>query len=185
MFFHRIALLKKSDTQMQNYFFYELTHYPLSLFNKCGMRKSSKSIFYDLFTRITDKINFQCADYVVDGVFLLHRVIWKNGENFSALLGIYVACMKKYYNQGATSTTVVFDGYPKDLPEKSIKTAERLDTEYLDTGHPDTVYLDEVFGDLMTVTLTQEQFLSNYCNKGKLRAMLSFKLESEGFFLQK
>ncbi|GBM30040.1 hypothetical protein AVEN_88259-1 [Araneus ventricosus] len=91
--FRRFAVLKKSDTEFQNYFSYK-AHYPLSLFNESGMRKSSKSVFYDLFFPITDKINFQGAAYVIDGGFLLHRVIWKNSENFSAILGKYVAYIK-------------------------------------------------------------------------------------------
>ncbi|GBL90440.1 hypothetical protein AVEN_178865-1 [Araneus ventricosus] len=48
--FRRIALLKKLDTELYNYFSYELASCPLSLFNECGMRKSSKSDFNDLFT---------------------------------------------------------------------------------------------------------------------------------------
>ncbi|GBO32156.1 hypothetical protein AVEN_159642-1 [Araneus ventricosus] len=92
--FRRITLLKKSDIQLQNYFFYELAPHPSSLFNECGMRKSSKYVFYDLFTPITDKINFQDTAYIIDGGFPIHRVIWKNGETFSANLGKYVIYIK-------------------------------------------------------------------------------------------
>ncbi|GBM80948.1 hypothetical protein AVEN_275446-1 [Araneus ventricosus] len=88
------------------------------------MRKSSKSVFCDLITPITDKTNFQCAACVIDGGFLLPRVIWKTGETFSAILVKYVVSIKSYYNQRAN--TVVCDGYPEDLPEKSTKAAERL-----------------------------------------------------------
>ncbi|GBL90439.1 hypothetical protein AVEN_178864-1 [Araneus ventricosus] len=38
-----------------------------------------------------------------------------------------------------------------------------------------------VFSELMTLAMPQEQFLSNDCNKGRLIAMLSVKLKSEGF----
>ncbi|GBL75658.1 hypothetical protein AVEN_154973-1 [Araneus ventricosus] len=63
--------------------------------------------------------------YVIVGGFLLHRVICKIGENFSAVLGKYVAYIKKYHNEGAT--TVVFDGYPEALPEKITKIADDRD----------------------------------------------------------
>ncbi|GBL96251.1 hypothetical protein AVEN_118784-1 [Araneus ventricosus] len=43
MLFRRIALLQKSDTELQNY----LKPYTLPLFNECSMRISSKSVLYD------------------------------------------------------------------------------------------------------------------------------------------
>ncbi|GBM49243.1 hypothetical protein AVEN_70993-1 [Araneus ventricosus] len=59
--------------------------------------------------------------------------------------GKYIVYIKINYNQGAT--TVVFDGYPEDLPEKSIKTAERLRRA---KRHAES---DVVFNELMTVTI--------------------------------
>ncbi|GBL85162.1 hypothetical protein AVEN_221368-1 [Araneus ventricosus] len=43
---------------------------------------------------------------------------------------------------------------------------------------------DVVFSELMIVTMPQEQFLSNGCNKGRFIAMLSVKLENEGFLIE-
>ncbi|GBM70175.1 hypothetical protein AVEN_11760-1 [Araneus ventricosus] len=66
-------------------------------------------------------------------------------------------CLNKIkFNQGATS--VVLYGYPKDLPEKSAKTTERFRRDKRHTA-PDMVFR-------------------------RLIAMLSVKLESEGFLVK-
>ncbi|GBL88223.1 hypothetical protein AVEN_117805-1 [Araneus ventricosus] len=85
--------------------------------------------------------------------------------------------MKEYYNQGAT--TVIFDGYPEGLPEKSINSAERLRRANRQTAP------EVVFSYLMTVTMPRAQFLFNDCNKGRLIAIFSVKLEGDGFLVKK
>jgi hypothetical protein len=136
------------------------------------MRKTPKSVFYDLFSPITDNVNLNGAAYVVDGGFLLHHVVWKNGETYQAIINKYVEYVKKYYNQDAT--TVVFDGYPEDLSMKSTKSAERLQRAKRHTAP------QIIFSEWMTATKTQEQFLSNDSNKGRLITMLTEKFQSEG-----
>jgi len=128
-----------------------LAPYPLSLFNEEGMRKTKKSVFYDLFYPVVD-VSFENAVYVIDGGFLLHRVVWQTREIFSSILNTvyvidggfllhrvvwqtreifssilnkYVEYVKKYCNIGAT---VVFDGYPDDKT-KSTKSVERYRRE--------------------------------------------------------
>ncbi|GBN61740.1 hypothetical protein AVEN_34511-1 [Araneus ventricosus] len=75
------------------------------------------------------------------------------------------------------TTTVVFDGYPEDLPEKSTKRVERLRCAKRRTAP------DVIFNEFMTVTMSQE-FLSNDSNKGMLIAILCVKLESKGFLVK-
>ena len=50
--FRWIIILKKSDAQLKQYFQYELAPYPLSLFEDIEMRKTKKSVFYDLFSPV-------------------------------------------------------------------------------------------------------------------------------------
>ncbi|GBM59406.1 hypothetical protein AVEN_187808-1 [Araneus ventricosus] len=69
--FRRISLLKKSDGELQTYFEFELVPFPLSLFDEGGLRKTRKSVFYDLFSTTT-VVHFASACYVVDGGFVLH-----------------------------------------------------------------------------------------------------------------
>lgn len=170
--FHRIALLKKSDEQLKEFFHYELAPYPLSLFDAFGLRKTPKSVLYDLFTPLNE-VNLEGAAFVIDGGFLLHRVVWKNGETFQLILTKYVDYLKRHYNRSATS--VVFDGYPEDQPTKSIKSAERLRRSKRHTTP------EVIFTELMVVTMTQEQFLSNDRNKARLISLLTERLEGEGF----
>ncbi|GBM64125.1 hypothetical protein AVEN_4719-1 [Araneus ventricosus] len=72
--FRRISLLKKSDSELQKYYEFELAPFPLSLFDEGRLRKTRKSVFYDLFSTATD-VHFTSACYVVDGGLLLHRVL--------------------------------------------------------------------------------------------------------------
>ncbi|GBL90477.1 hypothetical protein AVEN_179406-1 [Araneus ventricosus] len=81
----RISLLKKSDSELQNYFEFELAPFPLTLFDEGELRKTSKSVFYYLFFTATD-VHFTPACSVVDGGFLLHRVLRQTKEPFSFIL---------------------------------------------------------------------------------------------------
>ncbi|GBO08941.1 hypothetical protein AVEN_35400-1 [Araneus ventricosus] len=119
--FRRISLLKKSDGELQTYFEFELTAFPLPLFDEGGLRKARKSVFYDLFSTTT-VVHFTSACYVVDGGFLLHRVLWQAKESLSFILKKYVDYAKKHFDEGAS---IVFYGYPEDA-EKSTKSIERI-----------------------------------------------------------
>ncbi|GBN76219.1 hypothetical protein AVEN_7583-1 [Araneus ventricosus] len=98
-----------------------LAPFPLSLFDEEGVRKAHKSVFYDLFS-IATGVHFTSACYVVDGGFLLHRVLWQAKESFSFILKKYVDYAKKHFNEGATTA---FYGYPEDAA-KSTKEVERI-----------------------------------------------------------
>ncbi|GBL95807.1 hypothetical protein AVEN_728-1 [Araneus ventricosus] len=116
--FRIISLLK---SLMQTYFEFELSHFPLSLFDEGKLRKTSKSVFYDLSSTETD-VHFTSACYVVNSGFLLHRVLWQAKESFSFILKKYVDYAKKHFNDRAT---IVFDDYPEDAV-KSTKLVERI-----------------------------------------------------------
>ncbi|GBL80608.1 hypothetical protein AVEN_225288-1 [Araneus ventricosus] len=87
-----------SDAELQKYFESELSPFPLSLFDEEGLRKTRKSVFYDLFSASSD-VHFTSACYVVDGGFLLHRVLWQAKESFSFILKKYVDYAKKHFNE--------------------------------------------------------------------------------------
>ncbi|KYN23238.1 hypothetical protein ALC57_04348 [Trachymyrmex cornetzi] len=73
--FQRISLMKKDEEELKGFFQYELAPYPLSIFNENGMRKNTKSDFYDLFIPLTKNPVFKNTFYVIDGGFLLHKVV--------------------------------------------------------------------------------------------------------------
>ncbi|GBN49334.1 hypothetical protein AVEN_87319-1 [Araneus ventricosus] len=93
------SLPKKSDAELQKYFEFELAPFPLSLFDEEGLRKTRKSVFYDLFSTTT-VVRFTPACYVVDGGFLLHRVLKQAKESFSYIQKKYVDYAKKHFNEG-------------------------------------------------------------------------------------
>ncbi|GBM36639.1 hypothetical protein AVEN_187313-1 [Araneus ventricosus] len=74
--FHRICVAKQSDEDLKMFFTFELSPFPLSLFNEEGMRKGTKSSLFSAFTptkidAVQGKNNF----VVVDGGHLLHKVV--------------------------------------------------------------------------------------------------------------
>lgn len=75
--------MKQNDEELKTCFNYELSPYPLSLFFEGGMRKTKKSVLYDYIEPIEDtNVELNCKTYVVDGGFLLHRVIWQINQTF-------------------------------------------------------------------------------------------------------
>lgn len=168
--FRRIPFHMKSQEQLKSYFAFELAPYPLSLFDDCGMRKTRKSDLYNFFTPVnTDERN---AAYVIDGGFLLHRVVWQTREQFSCILDKYVNYINNHYGP---NTTIVFDGYPQDAAEKSIKSAERIRrTRNMPSA-------SVVFDETMMVTMPKECFLSNDQNKMRLITMLTDKFKAKNF----
>ncbi len=60
----------------------------------CG--KHLNLFFNDLFSPIIDNVDLNGAAYVVNGGFLLQRVVWKNGETYQAIINKYIQYIKKY-----------------------------------------------------------------------------------------
>ncbi|GBM36240.1 hypothetical protein AVEN_71948-1 [Araneus ventricosus] len=83
--------------------------------------RPGSQFFYDFFSTTT-VVHLTSVCYVVDGGFLLHRVLWQAKESFSFILKKYVDCSKKHFNEGAS---IFFYGYPEGA-EKSTKSVERI-----------------------------------------------------------
>jgi len=82
---HRLCLLQLDKDEMRIYFKCELSLYPLSLFDDEGMYKTAKAALYSIFkTTNCTSISSDCH-YVIDGGFLLHRVIWPSKQNFKSI----------------------------------------------------------------------------------------------------
>lgn len=115
MLFRRISLTKKSQEQFKQYSQYELAPHSMSLFDESGMRKTKKSILYELFSPLSDSGIHRSTVYVIDEGFLMHRAVWHQGKIFSATLNRYAEYVKKHFKE---NVVVVFDGYPENLAEK-------------------------------------------------------------------
>lgn len=170
MLFRRISYVKKSQEQLKQNFQHELAPHPLSLFDESGMRKTKKSSLYEAFLPLCD-IEIGDTVYVVDGGFLMHRVVWHQQELFSTILDRYAEYVRKHYKETAI---IIFDGYPENLDDKGTKGAERARRVICATR-------DTIFDETMPATTSQSKFLSNERNKSRLITKLITKLTSEGF----
>ncbi|GBM32901.1 hypothetical protein AVEN_73718-1 [Araneus ventricosus] len=111
---------------------------------------------------------------MVDGGFLLHRVLWQAKKSFSFILKKYVDYAKNHFNEGAS---IVFYGYPEDAG-KSTKSLERIRRTKKHIAS--YVMIDES----MSATMSQEKFLSNDKNKQRLINMLCVKFQKDGFVVK-
>lgn len=118
--FRRIPFNMKSPQELESYFAFEVAPYPVALFDEDGMMgKTKKSDLYKLF--LPTEVEFsKDSDFVVDAGFLMHRVVWNTGENFSSVITKYLNYVQSNFG---SHCCIVFDGYP----ETSKKALSQLD----------------------------------------------------------
>ncbi|GBM47465.1 hypothetical protein AVEN_153682-1 [Araneus ventricosus] len=75
LLFQRMSITKSFEDELQTFFKYELALYPLSLFDATGMCKTQKSTIYDCFQRTNVEVDNTNTTYIIDGGYLLHRVV--------------------------------------------------------------------------------------------------------------
>ena len=92
----RISFTNKLQELFKLNFEYEQVSYPKSLFDELGMRKTKKSILYEVFSPLCDSGIVGDTVYAVDGGFLIHQVVWQQREIFSAILDRYVEYVQKH-----------------------------------------------------------------------------------------
>lgn len=170
--FQRLCIIKQSDNELKEHFKYELAPYPMALFTEEGMRKGTKSKFYSAFTPLPQNIAVETNTFVViDGGYLLHKVIWHRNDTVRGIVAGYV---NYTFNQFGRNVAVVFDGYPENGAEKNTKTAERV-------RRYGTLQCNEViFEESTVIKMAQEKLLANDSNKRRLIAMICSAFQSQG-----
>lgn len=164
LLFQRMTLSENLPTELKEILKHELAPYPMSLFTQEGMRHGTKSTLYDCFLPLKTPPDLgPNPKFIVDGGFLLHRVVWGSNVTYSDICQKYVAYTKKHYG---TDVVIVFDGYPEDISNFGTKSAERLRRSQLKPC------VDIIFTDNMTVTATQDKFLGNESNKTRFISLL-------------
>lgn len=164
--FQRMTIVKHSDEELREFLRYELSPYPLSLFDEHGMRKGTKSSLYRAFAP-TEQADLNDTKYVIDGGFLLHRVKWHHGQTYAEICSSYVSYVKSNYKSNAV---VIFDGYPDEACE-STKRIERLRRAQRKQSAAIS------FTESMVPTVSLESFLANSKNKSRLISMLMEKFD--------
>jgi len=170
LLFQRIIVIKRTNEELRNYLEYELAPYPLSLFDEAGMRKTTKSLFYDNFEIVKSPPDFQNATYVIDGGYLLRKVVWDMNQTYDDICVKYVDYVQNHFG---SNSIVVFDGY--ENTSNSVKAMEQLRRSSKSSS------VDICFDKQMTVTVSQEKLLSNRKNKTRLISMLTEKFEANNF----
>lgn len=94
---------------------------------------------------------------MIDGGFLLHRVVWHQNETFEAICAAYINYVSKHFG---SNCIIVFDGYSN--LRNSVKTMEQT-RRATKTSSPDIN-----FEETMICTVSQENLLSNRNNKIRL-----------------
>jgi len=110
---------------------------------------------------------------VIDGGFLLHRVVWHQNETFEAICAAYINYVSKHFG---SNCIIVFDGYSN--LRNSVKTMEQT-RRATKTSSPDIN-----FEETMICTVSQENLLSNRNNKIRLISMLSAKFRLNNFIVK-
>ncbi|GBO29821.1 hypothetical protein AVEN_219057-1 [Araneus ventricosus] len=139
------------------FFTFELSPFPLSLFNEEGMRKGTKSSLFSAFTPTkSDAVQGKNNFVDVGEGHLHHRVVWYRNMNFG---DIAKSCLTYLQTHFGSNVAVVFDGYPSDVNGKSTKSAERIRRVNLHSSH------EIIFNEATCPEISQEQFLAHERNK--------------------
>ena len=112
------TLSRKDSDSLKHYFNHELAPFPTSLFTtSVSMRKCEKAKLYSYYTPVDKFLDKSNCIFVVDGGFLLRRVVWTMGQSFASIASTYINYVLKYFGRTAI---VVIDGYVPCLHMKVI-----------------------------------------------------------------
>ena len=138
------------------------------------MRKTQKSAIYDCFESVNIEIDKTNASYIIDGGYLLHRVVWDREETFNVIFDKYVQYVHRHFGH---RVSIVFDGYTDY--KKNIKAAEQRRRTTKTSSSSDVV-----FDQFMTVPTNQQQFLANNNNKSGFILMLCAKFTAANILVK-
>lgn len=170
LLFQRMCISKRSDEDLMKFLEFELAPFPLALFNESGMRKTVKSVLYTMFEPTDNAVQLSHMNIVVDGGFLLHRVIWQKDASVATICNGYITYVNHHYP--GTRRTVVFDGYSNSTNSTKLQEQKRR-------------YRLKRSADInltwnTSIPMKQEDFLSNPTNKSQLISLLQTKLQEYG-----
>ncbi|CAG4972676.1 unnamed protein product [Parnassius apollo] len=98
LLFQRMSITQTFEDTLETFFAYELAPYPLTLFDAVGMRKTMKSALYNCFDCLNFDIENTNSIYIIDGGYLLHRVVWDRDETFQTIFEKYVQYVQTFWS---------------------------------------------------------------------------------------
>ena len=170
LLFTRLAAIAEREENVEQYFDFELTHRPQSLFKNELMRKQDKSSLRNalLTDEATESVDTIEGKHMIDGGALLHRVHWRKGMTFTEIAEAYLSYTRNNYGQAH----IVFDGYDDAMSTKSNEHSKRSRSK----GSSQNVLVRQE----NEVPYSKERFLSNTHNKSQLISLLSDFLTRDG-----
>lgn len=170
--FTRLTAISQQQGEMEMYFEYEMSAFPLSLFKDGLMRKPDKPslrkvLMPESFAVQKDQLPKDLV-YVVDGGALLHRVRWMKGTTFGDIAKQYVTYVRKHYGD---RTHIIFDGYGLPSTKSNEHSRRTMSKRCQD--------LDIV--EANAAPCTQELLLSNEANKSKFINLIAAYLKQDGY----
>lgn len=95
LLYQRIISTFREDDDLEEYFQFEPSPVPQKLYDDLGMKKTTKSALYTIFEGLTDhRLDFKKSRFVVDGGFLLHKVVWPRQLTYLDVISAYVTSSK-------------------------------------------------------------------------------------------
>ncbi|XP_065911780.1 uncharacterized protein [Dysidea avara] len=166
LLFSRLIAVVQREEDMAQFFNYELTTIPTSLFKDNYLRKTDKSqLSRGLKNSVEPSaLNIQ-AKYVLDGGALIHKLKWIKKGTYQDIVKQYVSYVRAKYG----NCCIVFDGYKQGPSIKDHEHERRVKKACAD------IQLIES----MEANVNQETFLSNEGNKAQFISLLSCYLKSD------
>ena len=123
LLFQRMSISKTFEDEIEKFFEYELAPYPLSMFDETGMRKTQKSAIYNCFESMEIEIDNTNASYIIDGGYLLHRVVWDREATFNVTFDKYIQYVHKHFSHRVSIRHAIGKICPPFLIKKGCKKA--------------------------------------------------------------
>ena len=169
-FFNRAMLITERTGNMTEALKFELTPYPLALFDKQFMLKADKPKL-GMYLKKLDAASATrirgLLPQIIDGGWLLHQISYQSNETFKSIVSKYTGLVGMLGN--GQKTVVVLDGY-SNISTKDHEHKRRLKNHCANM----TLALDT------PCTMSKERFLSNGHNKSQLISFISNRLSAKG-----
>ena len=155
-----VMVEKKTENEIVDYFNYELSPYPMSLFKEGIMRSAQKSKLKQFLLKTVNPTDAPQTTRIADGGALLWCCDWKRNELFATIFNKYSQFLAHH-----KIDTVVFDGYTLSTKDATHQKRSGKISQTVDISDDNRCPSD------------RNTFFSNYTNKESFVKSLAKKLK--------
>ena len=157
-----VVVERKPENEIANYFNYELTPYPMTLFKNGGnMCSSKKSALKTFLLKNVKKADPTESTRIIDGGALLWCCDWKRNETFEKICEEYSNFLSYH-----SVDIIVFDGYAPSVKDATHRNRSGTFSETVEIKHSNPCTSD------------RSTFFFNYINKVNFVKFLAEMLKS-------